>query len=125
LEAALKKTIRRRPDISLTRLENARPADGYGHLAGQGYPLVIVLRITDSYVGTHGAAFPDSRVHVAVKGEVVDTATNERKVVKHWTHTGESVEPSRLAENQSELLKSQMKQAWAEISAKIAEDVFP
>lgn len=124
LEAALKQATRHRTDASLTRLEGAQPAEDYGHLAGQGYPFVIVLKITDFYVSTYGMVSPGSRVHLSVKGEVVDTATNERQLVRNWTYTGESVDPSKLAENESELLKSHMKKAWAEISSEIAGDIF-
>ncbi len=124
LEAALKQATRHRTDASLTRLEGAQPAEDYGHLAGQGYPFVIVLKITDFYVSTYGVVSPGSRVRVSVKGEVIDTATNERQLVRNWTYTGESVDPSKLAENESELLKSHMKKAWAEISSEIAGDIF-
>ena len=124
LAAALKQATRHRTDASLTRLEGAQPAEDYGHLTGQGYPFVIVLKITNFYVSTYGMVSPGSRVHLSVKGEVVDTATNERQFVRNWTYTGESVDPSKLAENESELLKSHMKKAWAEISSKIAGDIF-
>ena len=124
LDAGLKQATRHRTDASLTRLEGAQPAEDYGHLAGQGYPFVIVLKITDFYVSTYGVVSPGSRVRVSVKGEVIDTATNERQLVRNWTYTGESVDPSKLAENESELLKSHMKTAWAEISSEIAGDIF-
>lgn len=125
LAAALKQATRHSTDVSLTRLEGAQPVEDYGHLTGQGYPLVIVLTITDFYVSMEGAVCPNSRLHLAVKGEVIDTATNERQLVRDWTYTGDSVDSTKLAENESELLKSHIKMAWAEISSEIAADITP
>ena len=66
-----------------------------------------------------------SRIFVAVHGEVVDTATNERKLVENWTYRGEPFGPTTRAANKSELLKSQMKKAWAKISSDIVESIVP
>lgn len=121
LAAALKQTIRHTPDASIARLESAQPAECYVHLAGQGYPFVVVLRITEFYLSNYS---PGSRIHLAVEGEVFDTATNTRLLVRDWTYISDSVGPTKFAENESKLLKSQMKMAWAEISSKISADIL-
>lgn len=125
LAAALKKATLPRSDVTLTRLESARPAKKYSLLARQGYPFVLVLRITESYMSARGENTPGSRVRLAVKGEIVDTATNERKLVRTWIHTGATIAPSGPAENKSTLLESQKKKAWAAISSEIIGDIFP
>ena len=124
LETALAQATRYGTDASLTRLKGAQPAGDYGHLSGQGYPFVIVLKITEFYVSNYGVVSSGSRIHLAVKGEVIDTATNERQLVKDWTYTGEPVDPTKSTENESALLKTQMKTAWFEISSEIAWDIF-
>ena len=124
LETALAQAIRYGTDASLTRLKEAHPAGDYGHLSRQGYPFVIVLTITEFYVSNYGVPSSGSRVHLAVKGEVIDTATNERQLVKGWTFTGEPVDPAKFTENERDLLKDQMKTAWFEMSSEIAWDIF-
>ncbi len=120
LEAALKQTIRHMSDASIAKLESGQPAECYVHLAEQGYPFAIVLRITEFYLSNYS---PGYRIHLAVEGEVIDTATNRRQLVRDWTYIGESVDPTKLAENESKLLQSQMRTAWVEISSKIAADI--
>ncbi len=111
-------------DASLTRIEAAQPAADYGHLAAQGHAYVIVLRITDFYVSAYNLLAPGSRVHLVVSGEVVDTATNERRLAADWSHSGDYGDPATLAENEGELLKAHMKRAWAAIASDIAQDIF-
>ena len=83
---------------------------------------MVVLRITDFYLSTNPLG---SHVHLAVKGEVINTHTDVAQLVSDWSFIGESVDPAELAENKSELLKSQMKKAWAEISWGISANIFP
>ncbi len=109
-------------DAALNRLEAA--AEDYGDLSAQGYGYVIVLRITDFYVSAYNLLAPGSRVHLVVSGEVVDTATNERRLAADWSHSGDYGDPAKLAENQGELLKARMKLAWAAIASDIAQDIF-
>lgn len=125
LEAALKQSVHRRPDISLTRLESTEPARDYRDLARQGYPYVIVLRIKNSFVGARSKTSAKSRVYVSVRGEVVETATNRHKLAEYWTYTGEDFDAAKLAENESALLKLHMKKAWAKISSDIKGSIFP
>ena len=124
LAAALKQAIPHARGVSLTRLEGAQPAKDYGHLSGQGYPFVIILTITDVYL-IDSVVLTGIRVHLAVEGEVVNTATNERRLVSDWTYTGEPVDLTKLAENVSAIFKSHMKNAWTEILSDIAAHIFP
>ena len=124
LESALTQAIRHRTDASLTRLNGAQPTTDYGSLSGEGYPFVIILKITEFYVSDYGVAAAGSRVHLAVTGEVIDTATNVRRLVKNWTYTGKPIVATKPTADDGALLKSQMKIAWSEISAEIAWDIF-
>lgn len=124
LAEAIERTTRRKPDLSLTRLESARASNDYSDLAKKGYPAVVVLQIRHALVGTYGDNADSSQLYVAVKGALVDTATNETKISRYWSYARRVPSPAKLAENRNALLKAEMKKAWAKISSEITQILF-